>query len=259
MFQSLFEYLWPIICVVGAALVLEFMYPWRTLQQQPLRWLHAVVLFVAGIALTYVVLPLGSVNFANVIGTHHWGLFNVIPLPSWLALVLGIFILDFVQWTCHWAMHRIPALWNLHRLHHSDETLDASTAFRFHPLETLARFGVQLAAIALFGIAPFAVVFRTGAVLFFDVWEHANVRMPASLGILSLVFVTPDLHRVHHDENIKNQNSNLGTIFSIWDRLFGSYNSGDNGVEEIKFGLGKDNRSSFKTIANLLFDPFRHG
>src|SRR5262249_40965891 len=137
--------------------------------------------------------------------------------------VLGILVIDFMLWACHWTMHRSQLVWRIHRVHHSDEVLDTSTAFRFHPAEILYKFFVQAIVIFIIGIPPSAVVVFCTLLLAFNVWEHANVRTPRPLRPLSVFIVTPDFHRIHHSSEARHQSSNLGALLTIWDRIFGSF------------------------------------
>ncbi len=250
---------WTFAGVLAGFAVLEWLFPWQRKALEPLRWLHAFVLSVLGMLASIVILPVSSAGAALIAKENGWGLFNGVEVPSLLAIVTGVLLLDFTQWTCHWAMHRYPFFWRIHRVHHSDETVDVTTSFRFHPVEALIRATVQMAVVVLAGLPVMAIVIKTVLNMFFDIWEHANIQTPRPLKALSVVFVTPDQHRIHHDENIARQTSNLGTIFSIWDRLFGSLKNDDPAVTGIVFGLGKDNTLPFRTLANLLIDPFRKG
>jgi sterol desaturase/sphingolipid hydroxylase (fatty acid hydroxylase superfamily) len=257
MLQSLVTTFWPVGLVVFASFMLEWLLPWRSDSADKLRWLHACVLYAIGIIGTYFIVPLGSADFAIFAQTKGWGLLNFVGVPIWLAVLIGIPLLDFMQWSCHWLFHKSPVFWRVHRLHHSDKALDTSTAFRFHPIETLLRFLVQAVAIITFGIPVQAIAIYIILAMVFTVWEHANAKAFRFTQPLSLVLVTPELHRIHHGENIQHQTSNLGTVFSLWDRIFGTFTSGAEARVDFKFGLGPSSELSFKTLTDLVIDPFR--
>lgn len=121
-------------------------------------------------------------------------------------------------------MHRLPFLWRIHKVHHSDRDLDTTTALRFHPLELLASTLYKAACVALLGV-PVLVW------LAFELWlncnalfNHSNIRLPRLIDqLLRITLVTPDMHLVHHSTNRNEQSHNYGFALSWWDRIFGTY------------------------------------
>lgn len=152
------------------------------------------------------------------------GLFNVIAAPAWLAVAISFLVLDFAIWLSHLASHKIPILWRVHRMHHSDIDIDVSTAIRFHPIEILLSMVWKYAVVIALGapaisVLIFEVVLNGGAM-----FNHANMRLPAWLDrVLRLIIVTPDMHRVHHSSDPHETDSNYGFNLSIWDRMFATY------------------------------------
>jgi sterol desaturase/sphingolipid hydroxylase (fatty acid hydroxylase superfamily) len=249
---------WPLLLTIALALALERVRPW-TGRGSGLRWLHAIVLYAASILATYIVLPLGLVGLAALAEERGLGLSAWIGLPGWAALLAGLVILDFMHWLAHWAQHASPLLWRLHRIHHSDTVIDASTAFRFHPLENLFRFAANALAILAFGIPPGAVFATALLVMVFDVWEHADIRVPAPLARLAPWLITPELHRLHHSIEAAHNNRNLGTVLTVWDRLFGTYAPPEELDRVTGFGLSAGPASDHGKLTNLLLDPLRRG
>jgi sterol desaturase/sphingolipid hydroxylase (fatty acid hydroxylase superfamily) len=133
-------------------------------------------------------------------------------------------LLDLLQYAMHRCQHAVPFLWRLHALHHSDPDVDVTTSVRHHPIEYLIATGVYwLAALAL-GIP--AIVLTGHAVTVFAAASitHGNTRLPEWLErSLQPVFITLDLHLVHHSLSPAEANANFGGVLSIWDRLFGTY------------------------------------
>jgi sterol desaturase/sphingolipid hydroxylase (fatty acid hydroxylase superfamily) len=248
--------LWPIGLAVAIGAAGERFWPWRKQLTDWLRWLHAGVLYVAATLVSNLVLPIGVTGVAFLAADKNWGVLNVFPVPLWLSVLISILIIDFTQWICHWTMHHSASIWRIHRLHHSDEVIDVATAFRFHPAETLYRFLAQAIVIMAFGIPPLAVAISAALTIAADVWEHANIRFPQWLQFAASVIVTPDFHRIHHTTETRHQNSNLGTLFTFWDRLFGSYISSDALTTRARFGLGQHDLS-YNTLADFLVDPLR--
>lgn len=167
---------------------------------------------------------IGAMAAADFAAQKGWGLFNQTGWPIWLEVMFAVIVLDLAIWAQHLATHHIPLLWRLHRVHHCDRDLDASSALRFHPLEIALSALLKVMVVTALGAS-------IGAVLLFEVvlnasamFNHANMRLPQWLdGLLRLVVVTPDMHRVHHSIHRAEHDRNFGFCLSLWDRLFGTY------------------------------------
>ncbi len=158
------------------------------------------------------------------------GLLPMTGLPGWAQGVLAILLLDFAVWAQHWATHRIPLLWRIHRVHHADRDLDMSTALRFHPIEIglsmLFKMGVALAL----GAPLWALIVFELLLALLPMFNHANLALPLWLdSVLRLVIVTPDMHRVHHSTRRIEHDSNYGFCLSVWDRVFRTYRARPSG------------------------------
>jgi sterol desaturase/sphingolipid hydroxylase (fatty acid hydroxylase superfamily) len=155
---------------------------------------------------------------------RHWGLFNNVDRPDWLAVALGVVILDLLIYIQHVLFHALPILWRLHLVHHADLDVDATTGIRFHPLEIMLSLGIKLVAIVLLGVPALSVLLFEVLLNATSIFNHANVRLPAWLDrILRLVVVTPEMHRIHHSVLPRETNSNFGFNLPWWDYLFGTY------------------------------------
>jgi sterol desaturase/sphingolipid hydroxylase (fatty acid hydroxylase superfamily) len=144
--------------------------------------------------------------------------------PKW---VLGMLGLDFLAYAYHWVSHCVRPLWELHKYHHShDPVVDWSTTVRHHTAEYLAVTAVIATATAVFNI-PIEVV-GTYSILAFVLAAstHVNARWPRWAEKMGPAIITLDLHLWHHTEEGSRQN--LGSVLSIWDRMFGTFN--DKGV-----------------------------
>lgn len=155
-----------------------------------------------------------------------YGLFNVVSLPGWLTALAVLVFLDLAVWAQHLAMHKVPLLWRMHRVHHTDRDLDVTSGLRFHPFEALTSMIWKAGVVFLLG-APVAVALAYEIVLnAMALFTHANLRLPAWLDrSLRRVLVTPDMHRIHHSIIRTEMDSNYGNALSIWDRLFRTYTS----------------------------------
>jgi sterol desaturase/sphingolipid hydroxylase (fatty acid hydroxylase superfamily) len=200
------------------------------------RWLTNVGLLVLSSISLRVVFPAAAVGAALWAEASGFGLFRQLGVPAWLAGLAAIVILDFAVWLEHVVSHKLPLLWRIHRVHHSDPGFDVTTALRFHPIEiVLSMVWKALVVIALgapvWAVLVFEIVLN-GAAMF----NHANLSLPPRLERwVRLLVVTPDMHRIHHSTDRRETDSNYGFNLSIWDRLFRTYTPeparGQDGIE----------------------------
>ena len=156
---------------------------------------------------------------------------------GWFGLALDLLILDCWIYFWHRLNHVLPFLWRFHEVHHLDETLDASSALRFHFGEVVLSSLARAAVIIMLGF-PFSsiLVFET-LVTIAAIFHHSNIRLPAHIEkLLSSIIVTPSIHWVHHHALQRDTDSNYATILSVWDRLFGSVSLGRR-EREMKIGV----------------------
>lgn len=223
------------------------------------RWFANLSLVVLDTALARMLLPVLPVGLALAVQQLGIGLFNILPLPFWLSVVLTVVLLDFVIYLQHRLFHAVPIFWRLHRMHHTDLDLDVTSGNRFHPIEILVSMVIKLAVVAFLG-AP-----ATG-VLMFEVllnatsqFNHGNIRIPLSLDrLLRLLLVTPDMHRVHHSVIPRETDSNFGFNLPWWDRLCGTYRpQPEAGHLGMTIGLREYRDPGQLTLGKLLLQPFR--
>ncbi len=140
--------------------------------------------------------------------------------PAGVRFAVAVLLDDFVGWGNHWLRHKVPALWSLHAVHHSQRELNLLSDLRNHPLEQIVKETFHLLTLVLFG-APLSLTAAYPLVRSsFTRFYHANIR--THLGWLRFVLVTPQSHRVHHSVEARHRDKNFGTTFCIWDRLFGT-------------------------------------
>ncbi len=185
------------------------------------------------------------------------GLLNFIDLPIGLYAIIGVMLMDFISaWLAHFVFHKIKFLWQFHIIHHTDKTVDASTANRHHPGESVLRFAFTCLAIWVVGTPIWMLMIYQASSAFLSQFNHSNIKMPKLLDEVLVLFIcTPNMHRVHHHYRQPYSDSNYGNIFSIWDRIFGTFKSVDN--KKLKYGLDTHiNDSEVESIWNLLKIPF---
>jgi sterol desaturase/sphingolipid hydroxylase (fatty acid hydroxylase superfamily) len=184
-------------------------------------------------------LPVVTVASAQWASEREFGLLHWIAAPWWIALAFTLLARSLGQYAIHVAAHKIPLLWRLHRVHHCDDQLDATSALRTHPFEMVVSAAAVVPVIVLGGLSPVVLAVFEAFEIIFNLVQHANIRMPETVERLARVLiVTPYLHRIHHSPEQVETDSNYGSVFTFWDRLFGTYRgvairSGD----DVRFGL----------------------
>ncbi len=223
-----------------------------------LRWPNNLGLGFLNHYFIRALLPGAALWAANLAIRSRFGLFQWVDVPETFSVWFTVVILDWVSYYQHRAFHDIPLLWKIHRMHHTDLEVDLTTGTRFHTLEILVSLLVKSLAVFLLG-APLAGVFLFELVLNAStLFNHSNVRIPAFLEkSLRLVFVTPDMHRIHHSTIPSETNSNFGFIFCVWDKLFKTYRPQPrDGQENMKLGLEFLRDSKYLALTQLLKIPF---
>ncbi len=181
-------------------------------------------LAVLGTLLTRVLLPLGAVGTAAWAQSQSLGVFAGLAWPGWIETGLALIALDLAIYWQHRAMHALAPLWRLHRVHHCDLQLDASTALRFHPVEIVLSMVYKMAIVVALGAPPLAVLIFEIVLNATALFSHANLHLPIRIErALSWFLVTPAMHRVHHAPDVERTNSNYGFCLSVWDRCFASH------------------------------------
>lgn len=238
--------------------VAETFLPFRSFKiSTPRRWVNNSALLAVYSVVTFSAYQFTGVALAfSVQGSSH-GLLNLMPIRYGLRFVLGFAFLDLTDYLSHRTLHALAPLWRVHQVHHSETELDLTSGLRFHPVEALFAQAFMLVVIALLGPPPAAVALEALAIVFQNFFTHANLRIPAPAErFLRLAIITPDLHRVHHSERAPAQNTNFGTIFSVWDRLFGTYRVPTDADLE-RSGLAEIADGSRLNAVHLLLLPFR--
>lgn len=171
-----------------------------------------------------------------------------------LHLVLGLMIVDLISWVWHSLNHRFSLLWRSHRVHHSDQHLISSSSVRFHPFEVIPGNGLRLLVAWAFALSPQQLAFIQLVYFGQNVIQHSNLVFPEKLEkIFSSFLVTPRLHHLHHSVTTQDQWTNLGTTFSLWDRLFRTFQWPSD--RRIQFGVTKDQETP--TLKSILLLPLK--
>lgn len=234
---------WKFYALLGVILLLERLWPVR-LQQAPFSnaFVHDCVWFVCGACFIGAVMPFvwsllqrGGENYLAFLRVE-----SIDLLPVALQIAIAVILGDFVRWFHHVVRHKITLFWSFHTVHHSQRDLNAFSDLRVHPVERIIETLVSF--VPFFALNPRTAFPALAAWSAFGVWYarfyHGNVR--TNLGPLRYLLVTPQSHRIHHSRRAEHRDTNFGAIFSIWDRLFGTYVDPETVKEELSFGIGEE-------------------
>lgn len=224
------------------------------------KWKHALpnlfftlTTIIVNFALAFLLLRTADWTVVNGFGIMNW----LPEMPFWLYVLLGILLLDLIgAYTAHLVEHKVKPLWMVHLVHHTDHNVDTTTANRHHPLESMIRFAFTVVGIFIVGAPIGLVMLYQSLSLVLSQFNHANIKLPRKVdNALSWIIVSPDMHKVHHHYMLPYTDSNYGNIFSIWDRIFGTFIKLDR--EQIVYGVDTfPNEEENGKIKVLLKQPF---
>lgn len=189
----------------------------------------------------------------------HFGLVYFIPghQNPWVFFISTFLMLDFCEYFYHVVMHKVKLLWKFHLIHHSDHEMDVSTTVREHPVETFIRVCCSIVWVTLSGATLGTLIIRQTFQTVSNLLAHSKIDFPYEIQrVYGILFITPDLHRVHHHYERPHTDSNYGDVLSIWDRIFGTFREMDKndiiyGIDT-HFDVVKD-----KNFVGILKIPFK--
>ena len=203
-------------------------------------------------------LPLSGYGTAIWASSAGVGLLNYVSMPPLIVLITAMVGRSLSSWLLHVSMHKVPFLWRLHRIHHLDQVMDVTTTVRFHPVEIVMSIGTGILTVASLGLPLWALLVYDPFETAVRIFSHANIRLPERVDrVLRLLISTPAMHRLHHSVFQKETDSNYGTIFSFWDRLFRTYISpAKKDLARMSLGLAVKEKSKIQSFWWLLENPF---
>lgn len=225
------------------------------------KWKHAIpnLFFTVTTIIINFVLAFLLLMSADWVMANDFGILNWLPeMPLWLYIILGVLFMDFFgAYLPHFVEHKVKPLWMVHLVHHTDHFVDTTTANRHHPLESVIRFAFTLFGVFVIGVPMGIVMLYQSMSLVATQFTHANIKLPKEIDKrLSYFLVSPDMHKVHHHYVLPYTDSNYGNIFSIWDRLLGTYRYLDR--EKLVYGVDVfPDEVENGQINNLLKQPFQ--
>jgi sterol desaturase/sphingolipid hydroxylase (fatty acid hydroxylase superfamily) len=249
--------------IVGSMVILwivEGAIPLLTLKYKKTKLRHAAV----NLTFTVIHLIIHTGFGILIVKLSDWAAAEKFGLVYWLGasvlltVIVSSLVLDlFGGWMSHMIEHKIPLFWRMHIIHHADNNVDVTSGLRHHPLESVWRGIFFLIAIIICGAPIYAVMIYQTILTVFVAFTHANISLPAWLDKgLSYVLVSPNMHKVHHHWKQPYTDSNYGAVFSIWDRLFGTYMQLD--PKNIRYGLDRYySNDKDEDLAALMKKPFQ--
>ncbi|MEM0948224.1 MAG: sterol desaturase family protein [Pseudomonadota bacterium] len=259
---------------------LQFLFP-RHVWQHPSAWLDLRYFFFHKFIGHFLVVILGtglSVTVYQWLTGQEEVILNAIrdPIPKTdeifaivSFLIVATIVVDFVSFFSHYLQHKIPVLWQFHKVHHSAEVMHPVSNFREHPVDNLLYMlahsltsGLLMAgATTVFGFVPSAPAILGVSIvgLLFNVsgyhlrHSHIWLRWP---GKLSMIFPSPAHHHVHHSCHPDHIDKNFAFMFPVWDVIFKTYHMPEDN-RDVKFGIGSENEGELTSCLRLYYIPFR--
>ncbi|MGC1204710.1 MAG: sterol desaturase family protein [Flavobacteriaceae bacterium] len=253
LFQNNWDnYLYGLIIISLLVWGLETLFPWRKNQSIFRKdfWLDTFYMFFNFFLLNLIVLIALSNTVAQFfndilksigLSLSNFQLFDSTDLPKWLGLLIFFLVSDFVQWNTHRLLHRIPFLWNFHKVHHSVKEMGFAAHLRYHWMEPVvykSLLYIPLALIANYKAQDVAIVYFFTIVI--GHLNHANLGW--DYGFLKYVFNNPKMHIWHHAKELPKNvrfGVNYGLTLSIWDYIFKTNHVPYNG-RDIELGFEND-------------------
>jgi sterol desaturase/sphingolipid hydroxylase (fatty acid hydroxylase superfamily) len=248
--------------LVGGLLIfwiIEGAIPLQSLAYRRGKLRHAGVNFV----FTVIHLIIHTLLAILIVLLSDWCAANGFGLVYWLnagiagAIVIGVLALDFSGWLVHLVMHKVRFLWRFHLIHHSDRKVDVTTGLRHHPGDSLLRGIFFLLLIFISGAPMYSIMIYYTLAVVATAFTHANISLHPRLDrALGWILVSPNMHKVHHHWKQPYTDSNYGTVFSVWDRIFGTLMHLE--PKQIRYGIDRHYpEEKDEDVLSLLKKPFQ--
>jgi len=222
------------------------------------RYRHAGInlLFLLTTLLLNLLFGLVTIAACRFVTTQQIGIIQWLKLPVWATIVVGLLLGDlFGQYIPHYIMHRVKFMWKFHMIHHSDTHVDVTTGTRHHPGEWLFRESFMILGVFVMGMPIWLYFLYRSVSALFTHFNHANIIVPEKIDRpISWLLVSPNMHKVHHHYQRPHTDSNYSNIFSLWDRLFGTFRYAHPG--SLKYGLDVLEDEKDEQLKYLFSIPF---
>ncbi len=259
--DKIFNYLVSSNTDLMMIIVFAFFFTLEQLVEKPFaiekNLLHSLsgILLQAGYIVVNLATATAFVFCCDWIANNKVGLFNQAHIAYSLQILFGLLAIDFVAYWAHRVNHTLSIFWRLHRVHHSDTAMDSSTSLRAHPFDVLLDNASILVAAFIFGLDINILIIRWVIYmpLFFP--HHSSINYPKWIdATFGKIFVTPNLHKIHHHKLQEYTDSNYGNMLIIWDKIFKTYKYIP--IKEITYGLAEFEPKGRQSFWFLLISPF---
>lgn len=237
--------------------VLEDLIPFYLARKGHIRhWALNLVFALVNLTITKVIFVGLMFEVSGSYFANTYGLLNYFELTGITRLVCAILIFDAWMYSWHVLNHLHPFFWSFHKVHHSDPEVDTSSAFRFHPIEIILSNIFRLGVIAVLGLRLGDLLAYETVLLPVIMFHHSNVKISERFDRLYRIFIaSPHMHRIHHSDIVHETNSNYGSIFSFWDRIFRTFRTRPD-PENIIEGLKQYSPEEASSLRALLMHPW---
>ena len=233
-----------------------FNFNYRKLQHAGINLLFTLTTIIINFLFAFTIVKIGDWSIQQ-----HIGILTFLNINLLWYTIIGLLLLDLIgAYTVHYVEHKIKWMWRFHLIHHSDTHIDTTSANRHHPGESVFRLFFTVIAVGIIGAPIWLVMMYQSASVVLSQFNHANIRLPLWLDkTLSWVIVSPNMHKVHHHYVQPYTDSNYGNIFSIWDRVFGTYTT--LAPEKITYGIDThmlpEENNRVGNLFTIPFQPYR--
>ena len=233
----------------------------------PVKALLRAALFAPFVVSTFAIAAAVASGLRGALGDA--GALDLSPAEIAVVFTLTAFLADdWSRYALHRLMHRVPALWELHKLHHSAEVLTPFTLYRTHPVESFLnglRGALVIGAVTGAFVWLFGPRVRGWEILGVDalgfLWTLAGANLRHShvwlrFGRLEQWLLSPAQHQIHHSKDPRHYNKNYGELFALWDWMFGTLYIPSRAPEKLDFGLTGEDAQIHPTLLAAYFVPF---
>ncbi len=238
--------------IEGSIPLIQLQYKRNKLRHAAVNFSFTIIHLIIHTFLAIIIIALSDWCKANQFGIVHWTNAGILS-----TIIVSCLVLDlFGGWLVHFIEHKVPVLWRFHVVHHADNNVDVTTGLRHHPIESVLRGIFFFIGIIFSGAPMYAVMIFQTLLVLATAFTHANISLPRWLDRgLAFILVSPNMHKVHHHWKQPYTDSNYGAVFSIWDRLLGTFMKLD--PKEIRYGLDRHySNDQDENFLHLMNKPF---
>lgn len=232
-YQSLWQPGWQnyLYVLVGLSLffwLLEILIPWRRNQSIFRKdfWLDGFYMFfnlfifpILGFAAAAAIVEFLFLKLSGVVGVSDLTLFDLSDASPWILFPVLFILRDFIQWNVHVLLHRIPVLWEFHKVHHSVEQMGFAAHLRYHWMENIVYRMFEYIPLHIIGFGATDFFYVYAFTLAIGHFNHSNIKIP--LGPLKYILNNPQMHIWHHARELPGKYGvNFGITLSVWDYIF---------------------------------------